>query len=460
MHESRELRLAQRLVRRNAALEDRIQLLAKKYTDVPVGTIRQLSTLDPSGPKGSYLEWMVRRIHDGNIRWPEDSERLNKAIQTYHSLKRSPRLLQEHGVSPDINTYTLHNLESIHDKVHGTELKTQRETHEESKAAGAQVIYDKTPYKIIKIGGAGVDPDQAVKAACIYAKETKWCTSGESTAKSYLEKGPLYVIFEKGVKIAQTDGGQVMDVKDEPISMKGNIKFFELLKSLGIMSTSRFNIKYALEVVEGRLPAYAERSILRDPTDTVMYARQVIKGRWPEAEPKLLDSDLNQATIYAASLLKKRWVDLEKRIVNIPTLAVQYVCSILKKRWPEAEPSIIKNPKAASNYASCALKTRWPEAEPVIMTDAWAATTYAEEILNDRWPQAEPVIMKSPGSAAHYASEIMEHTWPEAEPYIIKDAEAAAFYAMLLKGRWPEAEPVIRQNGEMWEQYSAAFLED
>jgi hypothetical protein len=224
---NRTLRLAKMLV---AALEDRISLLSKKYPSVPLETIRSLSELDPT--QGSLLEWLTRQVKSGQFRFPEDSFRMIPALNTFLQLKKSPRLLKEHNASPDINKYSFHDLETLHDKISGTSLKTQRQTIEESKSQGSKTIYDTSPYKIIQIGGPGVDLDLAVQAACTYAKGTKWCTANSAAADTYLSKSPLYVIFKNGVKLAQTDGIQLMSVRDREISITKAPKLWKFLAYL------------------------------------------------------------------------------------------------------------------------------------------------------------------------------------------------------------------------------------
>lgn len=432
---TRSHRLAHYLVRQ-AALQDRINLLQKKY-NLSVQQIQDLARVDPTGEKGAYLEWLVRRVKEENIRWPEDRERVQRALVFFQTNKQNG-FLKRNQIPVDINQYTLHDLEDIQDKFSGVDLRSRRQTEQVAKTSGAKVIYDQDPYKVIQIGGPGVDLDQAVQAACLYAKNTKWCTSNPDVAKNqYLKNKPLYVIFEDGVKIAQTDGSQVMNLEDRPIKLSDNLFLFNVLKHVGVISYAEYAYRYAADVFKGRWPQ-GEKYIQRDPKIAGLYAMSIIKGRWPEAESVIIQDSVS---------------------------AAKYAGRVLKRRWPQAEPSIMKNPEAAVDYARFFFEyTGWSEAEPYIKQDPRSLSMYANEVLHEVRPDFLPIIAQD-GIAAMYLlaeggirDEATIHRWPEAEPAIARDAESAAFYAVfVLQHRWPEAEPVIRTDPDAWERYKDNF---
>jgi hypothetical protein len=378
---------------RVAALEDRMKLLAKKYPKIMPSVIEEASRVDPSGDKGLYVEWIVNRINKGNIRWPEDRVRVTQALGVFNELKKTPRILRERNISPDVNKYTLHDLEKINDEIQGIDLKSQRQTNEEAKQEGAKVIYEKRRWKIIQIGGPGVDPEKASQAACLYAKNTHWCTSDAEVNKQYLEKGPLYVVFDRGEKVAQTDGDQVMDIDDDPIEFDFNEHLYEALAEAGIISKGKFGFKLA--ETKGRRIPDMEPEIAKDPELAALYAAEFLHGRWPEAEPGIATNAV-ASVIYAQHVIGGRWPEGEPAIAQNPRFALRYIREMRGgMRWPEAEPAISQSPMQAALYAENVLHTRWPEGEPAILTDPYAALRYATHVIKGRWKEAEPVIVKN-----------------------------------------------------------------
>jgi hypothetical protein len=358
---SRYLRLARILI---SALEDRISLLSKKYPSISESTIRELASLDPT--QGSLLEWLTRQVKSGQFRFPEDSFRMTPALSTFLQLKKSPRLLKEHNVSPDINSYTFHSLESLHDKISGTSLKTQRQTQEESKSLGAKTIYDTPPYKIIQIGGPKTDPKLAQEAACLYAKNTKWCTSQPQTASSYLENGPLYIIFKNGEKLAQTDGSQLMNLQDEEISILQDPDLWKILTKLGIISKSKYSYYYALDILQ---------------------------APFPQGEPAISKS--TQYSFY-------------------------YALEVLHAPFPLGEPAISQSPEYAQDYAHYILHAPFPLGEPAISQEDCSSYLYALDVLEAPFPQGEPAISQSPEYSYFYARDVLHAPFPLGEPAISK----------------------------------------
>jgi hypothetical protein len=359
---SRSLRLARLLI---SSLEDRISLLSKKYPSVPESTIRELASLDPT--HGSLLEWLTRQVKSGQFRFPEDSFRMSPALSTFLQLKKSPRLLQQHSASPDINKYTFHSLEDLHDKISGVELKSQRQTIEESKSKAAKTIYDTPPYKIIQIGGPDTDLDAAVQAACTYAKHTRWCTSKPEGAKFYLSKAPLYVIFKNGIKVAQTDGTELMNLKDQGIAITKAPKLWKLLSELDIISPALYSYLYAHYVIQKPFSP-GEPVLLQSAKLSYYYARDVLKAPFPLGEPTISQS---------------------------PEYSYKYALQTLKAPFPLGEPTISQSPIYAYFYAAHVLQAPFPSGEPAISKSSEYSFKYARDVLKAPFLLGEPAISNS-----------------------------------------------------------------
>jgi hypothetical protein len=422
---SRSLRLARILI---SALEDRISLLAKKYPSVPESTIRSLSELDPT--KGSLLEWLVRQVKSGQFRFPEDSFRMTPVLSTFLKLKKSPRLLQQHNVSPDINKYSFYDLESLHDKISGTSLKTQRQTIEESKSQGAKTIYDTPPYKIIQIGGPKTDPKLAQEAACLYAKNTKWCTSQPQTASSYLENGPLYIIFKNGVKLAQTDGLQLMNVRDREIPITKAPNLWKLLAKLNIVSPSFYSYSYAKDVIKGPFPQ-GEPAIARDPEYSFLYVKDVLKAPFPMGEPAISQT-IYFSYHYASNVLKAPFPLGEPAISQSTEYSLYYAKDILHAPFPLGEPAISRSPGYSYAYAQEVLKAPFPLGEPAISRSSHFSYQYARDVLQAPFPLGEPAISKDPEYSYQYAEDVLKAPFPLGEPAISKSPWALRSYEKFL----------------------------
>jgi hypothetical protein len=245
----RTTRLAYRLIR-IAALEDRINLLSRKYSDVPVAVIRTLARIDPTG--GKYLEWLVRqRINLGYI----NPSHITRVLGVYDKIKKSRTLLDHFDIDPDIGKYNIISLSlKLNPIINGaTSLESRSEMIKKAKKAGAQVIYDKNNIKIIQIGGEGVNPKSANMAACMYAKNTKWCTSDPGMAEDHLKVSPLYVFFRGGQKVMQGDTHYLMfhDILDRGIEFKENKDLAEAILDARIFPPDSGFLKYLREAIRG-----------------------------------------------------------------------------------------------------------------------------------------------------------------------------------------------------------------
>lgn len=435
-------------------------------------TIRAIAEADPTETK-AYTPWLIRQVLKKNIILPEDQERILTALRTFDQAKR----VQGFPGSKDINAYKIfQDLESTLDKLQGTELKSKRQSKREVKEKGARLAYDDGKYEAIEL----TDPEAAV----IYAKGTKWCTSGASTAASYMKQGPLYVIFKDGEKVAQLHAPttQLKNVTDRDYDWQEDPGMRKVLANL-IKPTNPQASWFLTRVTGKRIPE-AEKQIALDPNLSVDYAVDVIKGRWPEAEPALLDSAAKQqwyntpAIRYAAKAIGGRWPELERIIEKNGNshIMLEYVLQVVKDRVPSMEPGIMQNPDQAVRYATSCIKGRWPEAEQNILTNAQAATSYAKNVLGGRWPRFEEMLLNGSGSnqgynIIHYIDAVIKQRWPEAEPIIAASPQMLDYAEKYVKGPWPEVETAImRSNSENifkyimnvlkgpWPRFEAALL--
>jgi hypothetical protein len=478
-----------------AASAKKQEFLARKF-GVDPSIVQQASDVDPT-KKGKYTEWIISRVKTGDIDLNRDTPKISSALRDFDTISNKKLARQQYNLQ-DINQYSLEDLVKISNTYKG-ETGEKPESIEVPDLPGVKKIYDDGVVAILEV----IEPASAVKLG----SGTKWCTSRLMTARDYLKKGPLYVIYKDGKKFAQTNTDELKNLRDQEIYDK---EVFGVLDKAGI-DTSQLYWNYAAKTGE-RMPE-AEPAIMKNPETAFNYANDIIQGRWPEAEPYIM-KDPKHALKYAAYIYDSRWPEAEPYIAQDPYWAYLYAYDVLKGRWPEAEPTIMKDPKSAAYYADSVIQGRWPEAEPYIAQDFGRADRYVSEVISwggpwdqnfvdifldagvsviryyfdyairhrvripelepyilkmdsdeiylyigyaniGRWPEAEPVFMKDPFLAIRYARDVIQGRWPEAEPYIAQEPKIALYYARdIIKGRFPEAEPIIAKKPSLALEYA------
>lgn len=172
---------------------------------------------------GSYVQWLIknylapkterspgdsgyeREVKQVKETFMEDLYKVTDDLKKFERFKgRLPKEMR------DINKLTP---DQLYDAVKDFDLTLATTTKAERKSApvhpGAELMYDGTDWRVIKIEDKGV---VGKEAACFYGgnnKETRWCTSapGASWFDRYIKDGPLYVIFNPNdTKIAPETG--------------------------------------------------------------------------------------------------------------------------------------------------------------------------------------------------------------------------------------------------------------
>jgi hypothetical protein len=449
---TRTTRLALRLVRL-AATEKRLQYLLRTYPKITPDQMQDMETVDPTGDKGAYLEWIVNRVNRGNIRWPEDRARVSRALHEYNALKKQPRYLTQYNVSGDINKYTLHDLEKINRSIHGDPALVAEPGEQMLPATKWFATINGGKDKILRVGGPGTDLKQSIQSACTLGEGTEWCTGGaegEDSAQHYLEKGPLFIIYRDGKPYAQTDRDQLMDIHDVPIGIWEDKGLWEGLAEVGIFSKAKIAYEYASDGNIQERDKDIEKDLISDPKYRYLYITKILgpalfvfeSVEWPEAEPYIL-RDGNPAEIYQYCLLclgKKRWPAGEKVMLaskdpEVGKYIVLYAQKIMGCSWPEAEAKILATrvPASIATYAvQCKYKQRWPEAEAVLLS---AQPDSSEDVGSVR----DPDSAKGVGSVqelaywlSYYAINNIGGRWPDAEPMIVRGGTSLGHYCKTL----------------------------
>lgn len=172
-------------------LEDRAGRIAyhKANSKLPPEHIDHLASLDPT-EHGKYIDWIVRQHKAGNVQiYPPHSEIYNNGTRAdYHRVLGhfDNPAIRNQLAQKDINQYK--NINDIADAVSPLMNSISKRADKKKGLEGSEKIYDHPDLKVYKI--------TSLKAAQVHGKGTKWCTSWVDQpeyAKSYLNKGPLYV---------------------------------------------------------------------------------------------------------------------------------------------------------------------------------------------------------------------------------------------------------------------------
>lgn len=209
-------------------------------------TERMLKSTNVS--EGQY-EWLCNQFvplesfgdYDSEITsdliWPEDLPRAIETLDWFMEARKDSRvqnqfrLMFPEEISDGASIrnpldWSCYQMEDVQDSLTPGNLATARNERWDPGERGftsdeADVAYDQDGIMIVRM----LKP----RAATAYASGTRWCTSHATTAKGYLDTGPLYVVFDNGKKYAQAHYGfkarssyiddyvSFMDVRDREI---------------------------------------------------------------------------------------------------------------------------------------------------------------------------------------------------------------------------------------------------
>lgn len=343
MNSSRLIRLAHRLLR-IAGLEERIQHYVKTQ-NIPEENLRKLAKADPTN--GKYLGWLIKNIVDPDILsggyWLET---VRGVLEFYEKVSKSKTLLEHLALSSDINEMDLDQLYRIWVEHRDEDLKSKAQEGKKAKST-AKLIYSQGPYKVLQIGGEGVNPEEAIKAACAYSKGTAWCTRTAITAQGYLEKGPLFIAFNGNERLflANYRGSEIKNVSNKDV-----IFTYETLVLMAESGLLQMWAKFDYPGEDGIF-------------DYLVYRLDAI---YPDKNPEFIQY-----------LIDHRMVSPERMARHL---------ELTNQRPPGVEAYIATDPQAAFTYARFVLDARWPEGEPAIRTSKWLWGRYqkyfAEELAH------------------------------------------------------------------------------
>jgi hypothetical protein len=159
---------------------------------------------------GKYVQWLIKNyLTPSTERQPGDngydrevaqvkSTFMEDLYKVTDDLKKFDRFKARIKGEKDINKMTI---DQLYDAVKDFDLTLATTTKSERKQAevhpGGKLVFDGDDWRVIEINDKGA---VGKEAACFYGgnnQETRWCTSapGATWFERYINKGPLYVIF-------------------------------------------------------------------------------------------------------------------------------------------------------------------------------------------------------------------------------------------------------------------------
>lgn len=183
-----------------------------------------INDLDKVKQVGKYANWIIKHFNSPKTGFEIGSPEYNDFIKKHRKyyledlykvtddLRKFDELKKYFPEDKrDINKYTPKQLYTFLENFEIPEKLKQKKSEKESKQSrsgfehkGSEVVLETPDWTVLKIEGTG--PEQK-DAACYFGGfqkygegESRWCTSapGYDYWKTYLSKGPLFVLFKKG----------------------------------------------------------------------------------------------------------------------------------------------------------------------------------------------------------------------------------------------------------------------
>lgn len=203
---------------------------------------------------GSQVPWVMNMVAKGQIRLPEDEERVKRALTIFERIKRTA----QYTGPKDLNQVkTFRELEAVANRYEDAMTKRQGTAAVKTAKAegrlpsGVSVVYEDEKFKVVKYelspqeqqraldarqhryggGGsgraayapssAGLALSRLCKEGTPSGKRIQWCVSSPETGDlDYLSGGPLFLIYKDGEPyiLATHNWDQIMNIDDIPLA--------------------------------------------------------------------------------------------------------------------------------------------------------------------------------------------------------------------------------------------------
>lgn len=143
--------------------------------------LETMAKIDPTS-SGEYCPWLFKLLQKGNIRLPEDAEKLSEALTHYHKIKK--HIPQNERDINRLESYA--KLRQLLEKFGGA--IGRREAKRMASREGQKLLGQEGPLSIWEVTSAEASAD--------LARHTGWCVKDPKYSLDYLKEGPLYFVFK------------------------------------------------------------------------------------------------------------------------------------------------------------------------------------------------------------------------------------------------------------------------
>lgn len=412
----------------------KVELLANKF-ELGADAILAVAEFDPTD--GKCLEWLLRHAKAGNLRLPEDGQRIHDQLATYFKLKLTSAFTGE----KDLNKLDPGSLYDTLQANAGTVGK--KDAVRQAAMAGVK--------KLATVGDMDLFEVTTPEAGAKLWRDTNWCVRDPVMFRRY---GSPYYYFTKAeapAALYHIKSRQFKSPNDRELNFAQAMVYMDLCKSAGLLLNHRSAV---LQVTKGNSPysnvivamsLYASLS----PEDLADMAREAAEA---EAAAAAEAADFGTPgkffTVKALKVLgKETWeARLKETGVNIP---VYHVLDSTKRSLVKASSAFaerlveqgelgtlldyppydaFRSDPMSSPFIRDILLSMPTSASP----DAWVGSFIT---LPHHAPELEPILLRHPTHAFRYATSYVGGG-------LITNASVPRL-TQFPGGRWPEVEPLI-----------------
>lgn len=475
--------------------DQKIELLAKQFKLNPE-QIELCIAADPSPQQKDFVAWIAKWFSKGQLRLPEDNDKLKQQLGLFQKLKKSP---QFQG-NKDVQTYDPPTLFQTIEENAGAVSKKEQTRRKVTE--GSEVIVDNGDLVIYKVWSP--------QALMQLSGGTNWCTAHNSHASRYLKDGPSYVFFKNDSAFAQlhpasdqlmnradvcmvedlqdTTGQTIAKFVNDPTALRGLKLLSAVAPDVAAWVKENATDPGTIAEILGKKMQEEQSQGTTSREMTVRHAMATNTALPPEQEATLPQQGVDWDLLFKYGEqfhAGSPWAPLEKLLFtkdNDVASIVPYIQSFRKgQRWPVAEKFLLKHAMkdmttntvaAAINYAAQIIKGRWDVLEsefhlaPANKATGYGAAKYAIDILKQRWadvPGIEPVagviheeelIKANPRWYADYSKTFMPAAlWDEFRDKLL---ERSNLYSrgyepekdIWVVRQWSDVEDMVRSIGD------------
>jgi hypothetical protein len=347
--------------------------------------IDHFAEADPH-PKKQHTNWIINQYKQGNLR-QEDRPMVNQSLSNFEKYKSKLAVR-------DLNNYAnLSELDSALEPHIGSVSNRQRDITE--KIEGADKIFEKN--------GITVHHLKTKKAACLYGKNTKWCTastnedgtpSNDNMFDRYNASGPLYFVRarDENGKIAKyqfqhENGGQYQDEKNHPIDVNEFLK-----RNPELRNVSQWQGKHPAFTSDENFDKHFDSLILSHTEETI-------------ADKRLKSHHIDKLVNDNSSV--------RKAIVDHPNLQQHHIDKLVDDNDPDVRKAIARqHPKLQQHHIDKLVNDVSLYVRKAIANHPNLQPHHIDKLVGDEYGIVKKVIAEHPKLQQHHIDKLVDAASP------------------------------------------------